>query len=132
MEFEFANQDKYEHVTLSSAQWTELISKARAAGASKQHMFILYCWANEQKVSNAAICAFRGKLIEDATSRSVGALAVDNINEWAKKITDNEKASILEWHPISGEWSISSYQLQSLRKALGCDNFIPKGSGVTG
>jgi len=128
---EFTNQEKYEAVTLTSSQWVDLIGKAQAASKSEQHMFILRCLANEQKISNGVILAFRGNVIEDATSRGTAALTVDVISDWAKEITGNTKAAIFEWNPLVGEWSIGSYQLQALRKALGCENFIPKGSGVT-
>ena len=128
---EFTNQEKYEAVTLSSSQWVELIARAKAASQAEQHMFILRCLANEQKISNGVILAFRGTVIEDSTSRGTAALAVDVISDWAQKITGNNKAAIFEWNPLVGEWSIGSYQLQSLRKALGCKNYIPKGSGVT-
>ena len=69
-------------------------------------------------------------MIEDATSRGTAALAVDVISDWAKEITGNSKAAIFKWNPLVGEWTIGSYQLQALRKALGCENYIPNGSGV--
>jgi len=42
-----------------------------------------------------------------------------------RTVTGEDKASFFEWHPVSGEWSIGSYQMRALRKALGCENSLP-------
>ena len=40
-------------------------------------------------------------------------------------VTGEEKASFFDWHPISGEWSIGSYQMRSLRTAMKYENSLP-------
>ena len=125
MEYEFANQEKYEARTLHSTEWEKVIEKAKAAPESELHMFILTCLANCQIISIGTICAFKGVFLEKGADRSVGSTAIGTISTWVRNITGEDKASFFEWHPVSGEWSIGSYQMRALRKALGCENSLP-------
>jgi hypothetical protein len=125
MKHEFNNQHKYEARTLHSSEWTLVIEKAQAAPEANLHMFILTCLANSQTISIGTICAFRGVKLETGAQRSVGSTAVGYITKWVRGVTGEEKASFFDWHPISGEWSIGSYQMRSLRTAMKYENSLP-------
>lgn len=124
---EHPNQDKYEDVHLTVAQWEEVIQKAKNSEQSSQHLFILKSLANQQVVSNASICAFRGVVEEDILDRSVGSRAIGILSKWVKQITRNDKAAFYEWNTIQGHWTIGTYQTFSLRMAFGHAR-APKGS----
>lgn len=125
MNIEFTNQDKYVARTLHSSEWEQVISKAKAVPGADLHMFILTCLANCQSISIGTICAFKGVKLETGSNRSVGSTAIGIISKWVREVTDEKKASFFEWHPISGEWTISSYQMRALRKAMGYENSLP-------
>jgi len=125
MEHEFTNQHKYEARTLHSSEWEKVIEKASKAQEAKLHLFILSCLANTQSISIGTICAFKETKLETASDRSVGSTAIGTITTWVKSVTGEKKASFFDWHPISGEWTIGSYQMRALRKALGYKNSLP-------
>ena len=125
MELEFKNQEKYVARNLHSSEWKQVIEKAKSAPEAKLHMFVLQCFANSQTISIGTICAFKGINLETGAQRSVGSTAISYISNWVKAVTNEEKAFFCQWHPISGKWTIDSYQMRALRKALGCENTIP-------
>jgi len=125
MEYEFKSQHKYEARVLHSTEWRQVIEKAQAATEAPLHMFILSCLANSQTISIGTICAFKGVKLETGAQRSVGSTSMGYISKWVRAVTQEEKASFFEWHPITGEWSIGSYQMRSLRTAMEYENPIP-------
>ena len=125
--YEHPDQEKYEGVGLTVNQWEQVVEKASSAPASDLHMYILRSWANQQSVSNASICAFRGVVIEDVTDRSSGSTAIGTISRFVRDVTGNPKATCYEWNTIKGEWTLGTYQTYSLRIALGAKR-APSGS----
>ena len=90
-------------------------------------MYILKSWANQQVVSNASICAFRGQIVEDMKDRQSGSNAIGQISKFVRSVTGNPKATCYEWNTIRGEWTVGTFQTFSLRKAFGATR-APKGS----
>lgn len=125
MEIEFSNQDKYESRTLHSSEWEQVIAKAKVVPEADLHLFILTCLANCQTISIGTICAFKGIKLEKGSDRSVGSTAIGTITKWVREVTDEKKASFFDWHPVNGEWTIGSYQMRALRKAMGYENTLP-------
>ena len=124
---EHQDEDKWEQVKLTVQQWEQVIEKAKNAGKSDLHMYILRSWANQQSVSNASICAFREIVVEDVTDRSFGSTAIGTITRFIRDVTGNPKASCFQWNTIKGEWTTGTFQTFSLRMALGAKR-APKGS----
>lgn len=124
---EHRDEEKYERVKLSVEQWKQVIDKASNSGKSDLHMYILRSWANQQSVSNASICAFRGVVVEDIRDRSSGSTAIGTISRFVRDVTGNPKATCYQWNTIKGEWTIGTYQTFSLRMALGAKR-SPSGS----
>jgi len=87
---------------LTISQWEQVIEKAKNAGKSDLHMYILRSWANQQSVSNASICAFREIITEDITDRSSGSTAIGSITRFVRDVTGNPKATCYEWNTIKG------------------------------
>ena len=127
---EHPDEDKFEGVELTIEQWKQVIEKASSTEKSDLHMFILRSWANEQSVSNASICAFREKVIEDVTDRSTGSTAIGTISRFVRDVTGNPKATCYEWNTIKGEWTLGTYQTFSLRMALGASRKPSGGEGL--
>ncbi len=126
---EHPDQEKYEGIALTVSQWEQVIQKAKSTEKSDLHMYILRSWANQQVVSNASICAYRGVVVEDSTDRSIGSTAIGIITKFVRDVTSNPKATCYEWNTIRGEWTIGTYQTFSLRMALGAKR---KPSGSSG
>jgi len=124
---EHSAQDQYEHVDLTIDQWKQIIEKAKNATGQKLYMYVLLSWANQQVVTNASICAFRGQIIEDVTDRVSGSNAMTQITKFVRSVTGNSKHTCYEWNTIKGEWTIGTFQTFSLRKAFGASR-APKGS----
>ncbi len=127
---EHPDEDKFEGVELTIEEWKQVIEKASSTEKSDLHMFILRSWANEQSVSNASICAFREKVIEDVTDRSTGSTAIGTISRFVRDVTGNPKATCYEWNTIKGEWTLGTYQTFSLRMALGASRKPSGGEGL--
>ena len=127
---EHPDQDLYENAELTISQWEQVIEKAKNAGKSDLHMYILRSWANQQSVSNASICAFREIVIEDITDRSSGSTAIGSISRFVRDVTGNPKATCYEWNTIKGEWTLGTFQTFSLRKALGASRIAKGGAGL--
>ena len=127
---EHPDQDLYENAELTISQWEQVIEKAKNAGKSDLHMYILRSWANQQSVSNASICAFREIVIEDITDRSSGSTAIGSISRFVRDVTGNPKATCYEWNTIKGEWTLGAFQTFSLRKALGASRIAKGGAGL--
>jgi len=127
---EHPDQDLYENAELTISQWEQVIEKAKNAGKSDLHMYILRSWANQQSVSNASICAFREIVIEDITDRSSGSTAIYSISRFVRDVTGNPKATCYEWNTIKGEWTLGAFQTFSLRKAFGASRISKGGAGL--
>lgn len=127
---EHPDQEKYEGIELTVSQWEQVIEKAKSTEKSDLHMYILRSWANQQVVSNASICAYKGVVVEDSTDRSVGSTAIGIITKFVRDVTSNSKATCYEWNTIRGEWTIGTYQTFSLRMALGAKRKPSGGSGL--
>ena len=124
---EHLTQENYEHEHLSVDQWAEVIEKAKQAEGKDLYMYILKSWANQQLVSNASICAFRGQIVEDVKDRQSGSNAIGQISKFVRSVTGNPKATCYEWNTIRGEWTVGTFQTFSLRKAFGATR-APTGS----
>ena len=124
---EHQDQEKYEGVELTIAQWEQVIEKAKSAERSDLHMYILHSWANQQVVTNGSISAFRGEVVEKVTDRRIGSSAIGTITKFVRDVTGNPKATCYEWNTIRGEWTIGTFQTFSLRMALGAKR-APSGS----
>ena len=74
--FEHPTQENYEHEHLSVDQWVDVIERAKQAEGKDLYLYILRSWANQQVVSNASICAFRGQIVEDVKDRQSGSNAI--------------------------------------------------------
>ena len=127
---EHQDKDLYENAELTISQWEQVIEKAKNAGKSDLHMYILRSWANQQSVSNASICAFREIITEDITDRSSGSTAIGSITRFVRDVTGNPKATCYEWNTIKGEWTLGAFQTFSLRKALGASRIAKGGAGL--
>ena len=125
--FEHPTQENYEHQHLSVDLWVDVIDKAKQAEGKDLYLYILRSWANQQVVSNASICAFRGQIVEDVKDRQSGSNAIGQISKFVRSVTGNPKATCYEWNTIRGEWTIGTFQTFSLRKAFGASR-APKGS----
>lgn len=117
--FEHSGQENYESVTLTIDEWKQVIDKADNAEGRALHMYVLLSWANQQVVTNGSINAFRGNVIDDATSRQAGSNAISQISRFVHSVTGNPKATCYSWNEIRGEWTIGTYQRMSLRMAMG-------------
>ena len=115
---------------MTISQWEQVIEKAKNAGKSDLHMYILRSWANQQSVSNASICAFREIITEDITDRSSVSTAIGSITRFVRDVTGNPKATCYEWNTIKGEWTLGAFQTFSLRKALGASRIAKGGAGL--
>ena len=127
-DFEHPTQENYEHEKLSVDQWVKVIEKAKQAEGRALYMYILKSLANQQVVSNASICAFRGQIVEDVKDRQSGSNAIGQISKFVRSITGNPKATFYEWNTIRGEWTVGTFQTFSLGKAFGASR-APAGSG---
>ena len=115
---------------MTISQWEQVIEKAKNAGKSDLHMYILRSWANQQSVSNASICAFREIITEDITDRSSGSTAIGSITRFVRDVIGNPKATCYEWNTIKAEWTPGAFQTFSLRKALGASRIAKGGAGL--
>ena len=115
--------EDYVHVTLDEVQWAEIIRRAMSADEKDVHLFILRSWANSQLVTAASINAFRGTVMEVHDDRDKANLAISTIIRWIRSISPVKSATCYFWNAVSGEWSISSAQMKSLRKAFGASSY---------
>lgn len=108
-------------IDLTVAQWRQVIVEAQFASESNLYMYVLRSWANQQAVTKASICAFRGKVIDiekDVPSFKTTGQTIANITRWVRKVTKDKQAICYKRNKVRQEWVIGFDQAESLRKAL--------------
>jgi len=116
-------------VTLSVAEWLQVIRYVNASSDADKYMFILRLWANAQVVKNTSYQAFDGLLGESARDLTAVTLRIEKIIQWVEAAIENSGAlmdvrqlAICQLDESAGTWTVSSKQCVNLRQAIGFSN----------
>ena len=116
-------------LTLSVAEWLQVIRYVNASSDADKYMFVLRLWANAQVVKNASYQAFDGLLGESARDLTAVTLRIEKITEWVevamgntRGLMDVRQLAICQLDESAGTWTVSSEQCVNLRQAIGFSN----------
>ena len=116
-------------LTLSVAEWLQVIRYVNASSDADKYMFVLRLWANAQVVKNTSYQAFDGLLGESARDLTAVSLRIEKIAEWVevamgntRGLMDVRQLAICQLDESAGTWTVSSEQCVNLRQAIGFSN----------
>ena len=116
-------------LTLSVAEWLQVIRYVNASSDADKYMFVLRLWANAQVVKNTSYQAFDGLLGESARDLTAVTLRIEKITEWVevamgntRGLMDVRQLAICQLDESAGTWTVSSEQCINLRQAIGFSN----------
>ena len=116
-------------LTLSVAEWLQVIRYVNASSDADKYMFVLRLWANAQVVKNTSYQAFDGLLGESARDLTAVSLRIEKITEWVEVAVGNSRGlldvrqlAICQLDESAGTWTVSSEQCVNLRLAIGFSN----------